>query len=286
MKHVFMLHDVKKHHDFEKVIHEVMKDHDYEIFYSCAMADSIHHIRQYPKKARFYAVGGDGTCNGLIQALVNTEHEVVILPLGTGNDFCRMMTKERDPKVLLQRSLSLSACKVDTILMNDRYYLNSACFGVDSTIANHVHDIPDIPLVPESKSYLVSIAQHVFQYPFDEVTLMSEGKCLYKGRVTLCTLNNGQYYGGGFLITPDANIEDGYIDICIVDRIAKAKIPYMFLKLLAHKIDNLKQVHYFRVKEASIQCENHCNIDGEETSYDHYDFQIQPLSLNLVRYED
>ena len=40
-------------------------------------------------------------------------------------------------------------------------------------------------------------------------------------------MNNAKYYGGGFQITPQANIEDGYMDICVVDKIPKAKIPYM-----------------------------------------------------------
>jgi len=285
MKHIIMLHDIKKHHDFEKGIHDILKDVDYHCIYTHSIQESIQYIKDYPTPARFYAVGGDGTVNGILQGIVNTKHELVVIPYGTGNDFCRVLTKEKNPYHLLKQSLKMSSQKVDTILLNDHYYINSACFGVDSVIANHVHDTPDILLVPQSKSYLVSIMQHVFQYNYHRVKLYSENQCLYDGPTTLCTLNNGQYYGGGFQITPQADIQDGYMDICVVDQIPKAKIPYMFSLLIAHKLENRKEVHYFKMKKATLHCEYMCNLDGETYQSDVYHFEVKPQSLNLVMYE-
>lgn len=285
MKHIIMLHDIKKHHDFEKEIHDIFQNMDYQCVYTHSMKESIQFIQNYPTPARFYAVGGDGTINGLLQGVVNTEHEFVVVPLGTGNDFCRMLTHEKDPIKLLKKSLLLEAKKVDTVLLNDRYYINSACFGVDSVIGNHVHDTPDILLVPKSKSYIVSIMQYVFKYDFYKVKLYSEGQCLYEGRMTLCTLNNGQYYGGGFQITPQADIQDGYLDVCIVDQIPKKKIPYMISLLVRHKLEKRKEVHYFKLKEATLYSDYECNLDGEVYHSQSYHFQVQPSSLNLVLYE-
>ncbi|MEG0592132.1 MAG: diacylglycerol kinase family protein [Coprobacillus sp.] len=282
MKHIFMMNDTKKHHDFEKEIHDVMKEYHYEIIYTTSMQDTIQYILDYPTTARFYSVGGDGTLSGIIQAMVHKDHELVVIPLGTGNDFCRTVTSERNPKSVLIQSLSKQSQKIDSVLINDRYYINSACFGVDSVIANHVHDTPNIPLVPNSKSYIVSIMQHVFSYQFDMVKIISEDKCLYEGKVTLCTFNNGQYYGGGFHIIPHANIQDGYIDVCVVDKVKKSKIPYMLGLLLAHKLQNRKDVHYFKVKEATIYTQQISNIDGEEYISDTYHLKIVPASLNLV----
>lgn len=285
MKHVFLMHDTKRYHDLALSINEVMKDYDYEIVYKTSMTATISYIKKCLYPTRFYAVGGDGTLSGVIQPLIHTDHELVLLPFGTGNDFCRTLTSQKQVIQLLKQSLKQDCQKVDTILLNDRYYINSACFGVDSVIANHVHDIVQIPLVPQSKSYIISILQHVFSYQHDEVTLYSEGKCLYQGKVTLCTLNNGQYYGGGFPITPQANIQDGYIDVCIVDQLPNVKIPYMLSVLFKRQLHKRKEVHYFRVKEAQIICQNNCNLDGEEYQSPHYHFQIVPASLNMVVYE-
>ncbi len=282
MKHYFMMNHTKKHHDFEKYIHQIMQGYDYEVIYTNSIKDSQKFISKCQTVSRFYAVGGDGTLHGIMQMIVHTPHELVLVPLGTGNDFCRTLTNEKSPYKLLKQSLQLKTQKVDTIQLNDFYYINSACFGVDSVIANHVHDTPDIPFVPESKSYVVSILQNVFQYGFDNITVTSGKQCLYKGRITLCTVNNGKYYGGGFCITPQASIQDGYMDLCIAEKVPKYKIPYLLTYLLSHQLHKRKEVHMFKLKEATIICEQSCNVDGEEIKQKAYHFKICPASLNMV----
>lgn len=285
MKHIFMMHDTKRHHDLESMIHEVMQEYLYEIIYTTSMKESQNYIRDCVEPSRFYAVGGDGTINGLLQELVYTKHELVILPYGTGNDFCRMLTKEKDLKKLLKQSLKQTSQKVDTIQLNNYYYLNSACFGLDSVIANHVHDIPDIPFIGESQSYIVSIFKQVFRYGRQNVKLFSNEKCLFDGPVILCTLNNGKYYGGGFQITPQAKIQDGYMDICIVEYVSKIKIPYLVGYLLSGQLHKRHEVHYFKVQEATVYSQNSCNMDGEEIKEKTYHMQICPASLNLILYK-
>ena len=285
MEHIFIMNDIKKLHEFETHIHTIMESYDYKIIYAHSRQEIIDRIKKLKNPSRIYAVGGDGTMNIFIQAMVHTDHELVVIPLGTGNDFCRVLTNKKNPVQLLEQSLTCSCQKVDTIFMSDLYYINSACFGLDSIIATHVHDTPHVPLIPESKSYIVSILQHVFQYAYDEVEVKSGGQLLYRGPVTLCTVNNGQYYGGGFQITPQAKINDGYMDICIVEKIPKVKIPYVLTFLLRHQLHKRKEVHYYQVKDAHVIAKNSCNMDGEEVIKKEYDFQIIPKSLNLVVYK-
>lgn len=285
MRHIFMMKYTKKHHDFEQVIHRVMKNKNYEIIYRNSLHDSQKYIENLSEQVRLYIVGGDGTINGLIQKLIFSQHEIVILPLGTGNDFCRTLTKEKNPVILLQQSLKLSAQKVDVIQLNDLYYINVACFGLDSVIANHVHDTPHIPFVPDSKSYIISILQNVLKYKDHDVQIFNQNQLLFQGEMTLCAVNNAQYYGGGFQIIPHANIQDGYIDICVVDKIPKWKIPYMVERLVRHKLQNRQDVHYFHVKDAKVICRYSCNVDGEEVKYDEYNFKIIPACLNMVLYD-
>lgn len=286
MKHIFIMYDIKKMHDFEKHIHEVMKDLDYEIKYTHSKQEIIDFIKRLSEPSRLYSVGGDGALNIVIQATVHTQHEVVVIPLGTGNDFCRMLTHEKNPVTLLRQSLKCQAYPIDAMKLNDLYFINSACFGVDSIIATHVHDTPDIPLIPESKSYIVSILQHVFQYQFDEVTIEGDGKLLYKGPVTLCTFNNGQYYGGGFPIIPHADIRDGYMDICVVDKVPKSKIPYLLTFLLRRLLHKRKEVHFFKVKEAYISSHVTCNLDGDEVQGHEFHLKVIPQSVRFVIYDE
>ena len=194
-------------------------------------------LLSFEEPTRFYSVGGDGSINSVMQGLVNTDHQLSVIPLGTGNDFVRMMHDESDPVKCLKKSLNGTIERIDTIQVNDRYFVNTACFGVDSIIANHVHDTPNIPLVPQSKSYIVGILQHVFKYDYAPIAIYENGKELFNGPATLCTLNNGRFYGGGFEITPVADYKDGYMNIVLYDKdknrknfkvhrlVAKAFIP-------------------------------------------------------------
>ena len=274
----------KKNQDFEKHIHHIMKGYHYQIIHTHSSQEVSSHIEKLQEPSRIYAVGGDGTLNSVIQSIVNTEHVCVPIPLGTGNDFCRMLMKEKDPVIFLKESLHYSSQKIDVIQVNDRYCLNSACFGVDSVIANHVHDTMKIRWIPESKSYIIGILKHVFAYSFDETTIYENDRCLYKGPITLCTFNNGPYYGGGFPIIPHADIQDGYIDLCVVDQVPKAKMPYLITLLLRKKLKQRKEVHYFQVKEAIVYTKQKGNLDGDEYQADHYHIRIHPSSLNMVIY--
>jgi len=169
--------------------------------------------------------------------------------------------------------------------LNDSYFINAACFGLDSVIANHVHDTPHIPFIPDSKSYIISILQNTLKYGNHSVTIFSDNHLIYQGEMILCTVNNAQYYGGGFQIIPHADIQDGYMDICVVDKVPKWKIPYMVERLVRRKLAGRKDVHYFRVKNANVICSYNCNVDGEEVSYGHYHFLIKPRSLNVVTFQ-
>lgn len=283
MKHLFIMQKTKKHHNFEKSIEDVMKNNEYYIVYTQTIDEIKQCIEKLEEPTRIYSVGGDGTLNSVIQYLVHTNHELVVIPLGTGNDFCRVLTNEKDPLKILKNSLIHQTKTIDVIQLNDYYYINSACFGLDSIIANHVHDTPHIPFIPESKSYIVSIFQHVLQYSFEHVRMVSEGKCIYDEKMILCTVNNGCYYGGGFPITPQALLDDGYIDVCVVDHLPKWKIPYMIFFLLKKQLHKRKEVHYFKLKQLDVYCSTHCcNMDGEETFFDSCHFQVIPAAIKIV----
>ena len=286
MKHVFIMNDTKKNHDFEEVIHKVMKDYEYEIIYTHSLKEVYNCIKSFKEKTRVYSVGGDGSISGVMQALVNTYHELVPIPLGTGNDFIRQLTDKKDPEEILRSSLNAEVEKIDCIKMNDQYYINTACFGVDSVIGTHVHDVEDIPFVPKSQSYIVSILKHVFKFDFGEVELHGDGQLLYKGNITVLTINNGQYYGGGFMITPQADMKDGYMDIVVCDQVPKSKIPGLFLSVLRKTHLSKKQVKSFKVKEAYLKTMNSGNLDGEEVPVvGEYHFSVIPESINLVMYK-
>ena len=72
------------------------------------------------------AVGGDGMINRVLNGIVNTKNILGFIPYGTGNDLYKTALRSLD---------ELTKC--DIIKINDRYFINVACFGIDAEVANN-----------------------------------------------------------------------------------------------------------------------------------------------------
>jgi YegS/Rv2252/BmrU family lipid kinase len=280
MKHIFILNGNIKNHPFENVIHEVMKYYDYEIVRTQGNDTDLMITKQF-KHSRIYSVGGDGMLNIVLQGMVHSDNELVIIPDGTGNDFYRCFGKEKNLRKILENSLKQEATLIDCAKINDRYYINTACFGLDSVIANTVHDGINIKFL-NKQSYIITILKRVFKYKARHVKLYNDQELLYDGLMIICTINNGQYFGGGFQITPKASITDGILDVCVVDKISLLRLVYLLILLVLHKLDEKKDVHFFQTNHIYIESKYSCNIDGEEVQYDCYEIKMIPKSINLV----
>ena len=280
MKHIFILNGSVKDHPFKEVIKDVMKDYDYEIIFTQDENHAMEASKQFRnEKYRVYSVGGDGLLNKVIQGMVNTDNELVVIPYGTGNDFHRYLNNEKDSRKVLEQSLTKEAIKVDCAKMNDRYYINSCCFGIDSVIANGVHVGFSIPFIPD---YVLGIIKNILTYNNRHIKIYDENQVYFDDKMLLCTINNGKYYGGGFMITPKGIIDDGMLNLCVVDGIPRWKIPYLLLLLVMNKLAGRKDDHYFDVKHLYVDCEYSCNLDGDELKCDKYEITVLPKSINIV----
>lgn len=284
MKHVFLIkpRDALEEHPFIPVIKNVMKDQDYEIHYSAYKDDVRNIISQYEEPVRFYSVGGDGFFNQVVQCLVHTNHEVVDIPYGTGNDFSRMIHPRQTPEEILKETLNHQATKIDTIIVNEKlYYVNVACFGLDAVIANTVHE-EDAPFLPRKGAYVASLLRNVSGYPFYYVKVEDGDHVLYDGKVTLCAFCNGRYYGGGFEISPQSYINDGWIDVVILPEVKKSMGLYYVHEITHKKLAEDEKTFTARVKECTISTAAAMNYDGEKEMAIRYHLRLVPASLNLI----
>lgn len=289
MRHIFLLKPVDDdydHHPFIETIREVMQGYDYDIFMSTYPDHAKKIIKHYKEPTRFYSVGGDGMLNQVIQGLVGTPHELVVIPYETGNDFFKMISKNNNSKEVLKASLKGKTIPIDTVLMNNRYFINNACFGCDSVIANHVHDDVKIPKMFKGHQYEYSILRNFVQYPFYHIKMTSHGTLLYEGPVTLCACANAKYYGGAYKIAPHASLDDGLMNIVILDQIKKGLIPLYIKKIVSETLDQDKHAHVFTVDEVDVESQYPCNLDGEEVKASHYHLEVKKNSLNLVVFDN
>ena len=285
MKHIVIYNDKINNKAFDD-LYAFMKqtfesqNYDYELIASESCTHTAEIINQQQTPCRLYICGGDGTLHNCIKNIIHSQHELVLLPFGTGNDFSRMLVDQKDAKAHFSNSFKQKAQLIDVMKINDTYGINTACFGFDADIANHVHEI-DLPFSPRSLIYLITALKRVFAYKSNQVCIKVDGKVWYEGKIFFATINNGKYYGGGYKFTPKASVNDGILDLFIIKDFKRIKVLYKIFPILIQKPWILKDTITTSGKCIEVISKQGVNIDGE--TYSDKTFKIEAIT-NALRF--
>ena len=262
MRHIFIVNPLAGGGKSLKIVKNIARvceeeGLDYVIHYTKKPMDATRITEGYKdSQSIIYSVGGDGTMNEVINGIIGSNNLFAVIPTGSGNDFSRTLEVIDELEV-----------PMDVGRINERYFINVACIGIDGDIAENAHKIMKEMKVPPSQIYNISIIYTFIKYKFKELELSLNGFCK-KDKFTLLAICNGRYYGGGFNIAPKADLSDGFFDVYFLNKISKFKIPFCFLKLIkgTHEkltVINKKQSEYVMIKSDE---EIVCNVDGESLS--------------------
>ena len=171
---------------------------------------------------RFYACGGDGTLSEVANAVAGVESAAMTcVPVGTGNDFLKNFG---DKAPLFSDAENLwdgPRFPLDAIDCNGRLALTVACSGFDAQVADSVHRYGDFPLLKGQASYIASLAVNFFSQSFrHRWTVTLDGERL-EGEFILAAVCNGRYYGGGFVPTREARMDDGLLHTILVRAVSR-----------------------------------------------------------------
>lgn len=243
--------------------------------------------------SRVFVAGGDGTLNevvnGLVQAEATETTTIGLLPLGTGNDFARMLSLSEKPEEAVAAMYDERERRVDIGLLNGRAFINASGGGFISEVTDVVDD--RLKSIAGKLAFLIGGAQVVLDYePASVRVSVPEGDfrgCSFEceedqaegegwrvdggTRVLDTTLHmfavcNARQIGGGRLIAPHARIDDGWLDVCLVDEMPTLEFITLLGKVAAggsHLGD--PRVRYFRVKSLEMAFDRpiKVNTDGE-----------------------
>lgn len=220
------------------------------------------------------AVGGDGMVNRVLNGIAGTDNILGIIPLGSGNDFYKSV--EKDLKEYY------NTC--DLIKINDRHFINVACFGIDADVANKKGEVTS-KLIPKSQRYNASLLKTFSQYKCRNLEIEINGETL-SGEYTTVAVCNGVYYGNGYKISPNSNPTNGLLDVYVVDKVNKLRMVNLILKMKEGNHLNEKEVHHYQTNKMIIKSPTSfvANIDGEEL-FDRR-FEIEVLKDGIMLYYD
>ena len=223
-------------------------------------------VKKYKKCGyTIVAVGGDGMINRVLNALVGTNNTLGFIPCGTGNDFYRSVSKEMKNEI--------EEC--DGIKINDRYFINVACFGIDADVANNKGLIKS-KIIPKSQRYNVSVINSFLKYEPRHFILKINNEEI-EGDFATVAVCNGGYYGSGYNISPNFKLNNGLIDVYAVEDDNKFNIMKMILSKKKGRHEKYKKVHKFQTNRLTIisNKEINSNIDGEELESKKFNIEVK-----------
>ncbi|MGI5881130.1 MAG: diacylglycerol/lipid kinase family protein [Syntrophomonadaceae bacterium] len=244
------------------------------------------------------AVGGDGTLNEVVNGFfdeqgifINKSACLSMIPMGTGGDFARMMKFSNRPENIVRLFLNPQAVACDLVQVAFtnwqgepciRYFINIADVGLGSDTVFRVNR--NSKFMGGPLSFLVGAVTSIIAFKNLSLRVIIDDQNVYAGDSCLVAIGNGQYFGGGMKVTPRAVINDGLLDIIVVEGLGKVELMSNIVPI--RKGDHLKnpRVHYYTGKKVIIESGNNLyfEMDGEAPGQGNLKFEILPAAMNLI----
>ncbi len=226
------------------------------------------------------SVGGDGTMNEVAGGLVNSETIFGVIPTGSGNGFARSLGIPLDTGKAISFIMNSHPRSIDVGRIADDYFFGVAGVGFDAQIGARFQEFGLRGPLP----YFYIGVKEYFKYQFEEFRIISNEQTSIV-RPLLITIANSPQYGNGAVIAPGADLEDGLLDVCIIEKIPFIEGLLKIGTLFNNKIDTLSTYSRFQTTELKIIRSGKSglyHVDGEpKKSLSELKIKILPKALNV-----
>lgn len=172
-----------------------------------------------------FLIGGDGTLNYFLNKYPGLDIPVTLFKGGSGNDFAWKLYRDISVKELFERILEGHPKTIDLGTCNGLRFINGAGIGFDGAV---VKSMGAKRFVSAGYfAYLWTVLKNIALFRERECRIRTNSQ-EYRGKYFMISIANGERYGGGFIVAPGADIEDGYLDLVMIREIA----PLQRLKYL------------------------------------------------------
>ena len=314
MKHLIVLNEkagaFKDLAAFKETVSTAFKGLDYEIYFTTGPRQVIPYLHEYLAKTkdtvRVYACGGDGTVHEVVNGLVGHPNaELAVLAVGTGNDFVKIYSEEKDwdnivknktgenrfkdfTKLINGEVVEIDLSKVTGPTLSEPWYSNNVVnFGFDAIVGakgneNKLKGKKD-PYGP------AAIIPAILGGRFNNIIVKADGEQLNKKKMLLASLGQGQWVGGQYHASPKSDNTDGLIDVVMLRcmSLARLMIQYFGPYTKGEHLTNeklLKRIIYRRAKVVEIIGKKEIDIcvDGEIVKGKEFKVEVMPKALKFV----
>lgn len=225
-------------------------------------------------------IGGDGSMNGALNGITDFEHtRIGLIPAGSGNDLAKALGLTKDPVKAAEQiaetvseggpvrmvDIGVSECGGRTKLFNISSGMGfdaRTCFYADSSklkgLLNRL-GLGRLIYITVALRLIIKNEKFTCRIVTDTGMDITYRECLFAVGM------NHRYEGGGFMFCPEAEDDDGLLDLCVVDGVNALRFLRMFPTALNGHHVRFPEIHMFKAKEIEIKSVSPCHIhtDGE-----------------------
>lgn len=230
------------------------------------------------------AMGGDGTVNEVLNGFTDFETcSMGIIPCGTGNDFAKFIDLPFEPVKAMQVILERAPKHTDYLQLNGKRVMNVTGMGMDVAVLERCNRMK---FFKGKLQYLISLLITLLKFRWYRFKMSIDGGEEQDKTVMIIAACNGKYFGGGMPISPRSSIEDNFLNVIIVNKMKKRRIPLALIGMLKGKLlkyDFVENILCKRITLKSLDGVNTVNMDGELVKNVEFDCQLMQNQLKVFR---
>lgn len=298
MRHVFIINPNAGNNDvgplIKKQLNSLEEKLDYEIYRTKCKGDANHFVHDYllthsPEETyRFYSCGGDGTLYDVVNGAYGFPNaQIACFASGSGNDFVKNFPPVENFQDIMQ-SIHGKPKRIDLLKIGDRYCVNITNFGFDGEVTLAQLRYKRKKGISGNMAYRKACVHCLFFKMNQPLKLSIDGKVRFDGKGLLVAFANGFCYGGGYHCAPEAKVDDGIMDVCLVKKVSRLRAAG-FMKIYRHgehiHHPKTKQfIHYEKCHIATVESDRPVAyaIDGEVFEASKLTIEVIPFAITFV----
>ena len=218
------------------------------------------------------AWGGDGTINEVASALVFGEIPLGIVPAGSGNGLARQLCISQNPAEAIRHAIGAEPRRIDVGEVDDRLFVNVAGIGFDAHVAWRFNE--QGTRRRGLATYASIAARALFSYEPETYAIRTSNDDLSNVepclpvRAVLITIANSAEFGNGAIIAPGAKVDDGVLDLVVMEERSRFSTITQLPRLFRGTVDRAKRCSIRRITRATIESDRPMvyHVDGEPAS--------------------
>ena len=227
--------------------------------------------------------GGDGTVHRHLAQLHQHKIPTLVVPTGSGNDFAKALgIRSVDIALRAWKQFCSDGKNVKEIDLGviragrqETLFCCVAGVGMDAEANARANRMP--PWLKSRGGYVLAALQSLIAFKPAEMNIRAEGREIRRSAFFIA-VGNALSYGGGMKVTPQATLDDGLLDVCLVSKMKKLKLLCWVPTIFFGEHLRLKEVEYFQATQVSIDADRKLDLyaDGEYAGQ-------TPVEIGLIR---